>query len=378
MPIHPEEPSETPAVEPAATAEPLPPRPRGNVRRNSRPAARPRKPITFASLRETLQVGFIPAAAALVLVVATLILMRMPADPPQPSAKTAPSSDSPAAAPPTVAPPALVPAPPPTPAPEPPSVVQRGSVVATDFPTLDLPVQSKKSDLRDLAQSIRDRHQLPPRESIRLEEMLNQFSYRLNGVVAIARGAAKSWQPEVSDADLSGPLATLSSEMIACPWKPSATLLFINLRGNARKDCQARIVFHANPENVAHYRLLGYASPLGQTTGPMPTLLRANSATLLAIEIEASKPSGDLGSLEWLIDDNPAPTISLTHRADAEPSNDACFAALVCAYAQWLAGEQTEAITAEMISALAREVTSASQPAERAEFIDLIEPSLHL
>ncbi len=250
--------------------------------------------------------------------------------------------------------------------------------MATDFPTLDLPVQTKKSDLNELTQSIRERHQLPPRESIRLEEILNHFSYRLNGVAAIARGVAKSWQPETSDDNLSIPLATLSSEMIACPWKPSATLLFINLRGNGQIDCQARIVFHANPEMVTHYRLLGYSSPLGQATGPLPALLRTNSSTLLTIEIEASKSSGDLGSLEWLIDDNPAPTISLTRRADAEPSNDACFAALVCGYAQWLAGEQTEVIDVEMISAFAREVTSANQPPERAEFIDLIEPSLHL
>lgn len=337
--------------------------------------------MTFALLRDTLQVWFIPASAGLVLVVATLILMRMPADAPPPSTKNAPSPDSPTAETPSsalVTPPTPAPVAPPVPAPEPPSAVQRGTVIATDFPTLDLPVQSKKSDLSELAQAIRDRHQLPPRESIRLEEMLNHFSYRLNGVASIARGAAKSWQPEASDDNLSPPLATLSGEMIACPWKPSATLLFINLRGNSQKDCLARIVFHANPEIVTHYRLLGYTSPLGQATGPLPTLLRANTSTLLAIEIEASKSNVNLGSLEWLIDDNPAPTISLTHRADAEPSIDACFAALVCSYAQWLAGEQTEVIDSELISALAREVTSATQPADRAEFIDLIEPSLHL
>lgn len=363
----------------AAPREPLAPRLRGNVRRHSRPAARIRKPMTFASLRDTLQVWFIPASAALVLVVATLILMRMPADTPPPTVKNEPSPNpSIAEAPPLATVPPPVPLPVSPPAPLPTSAVQRGNVVATDFPTLDLPVQTKKSDLNELAQAIRDRHQLPPRESIRLEEMLNQFSYRLNGVASIARGVAKSWQPETSDENLPPPLATLSCEMIACPWKPSATLLFINLRGNAQKDCQARIVFHANPEIVTHYRLLGYTSPLGQATGPLPTLLRANTSTLLAIEIEASKSNGDLGSLDWLIDDNPAPTISLTHRADAEPSNDACFAALVCSYAQWLAGEQTELIDVEMISALAREVTSTNQPAERAEFIDLIEPSLHL
>ena len=54
------------------------------------------------------------------------------------------------------------------------------------------------------------------------------------------------------------------------------------------------------------------------------------------------------------------------------------FAALVCTFAQWLAGELPDAIDAEIISALARESTSAALSQDRREFLELIDQSLHL
>ncbi len=355
----------------AAPAEKLLPRQRENIRRTARQADRATKSGPFAVLRDALQPWLIPAAAAAVLALATLILIRMSADQPEPLASRAPA---PAAVPPPAAAPANIPAPRPAAA----SPVRHGSVAAADFPTLDLPVLSGKSGLERISKSIRDDRQLPPREAVRLEEILNGFSYRLNGVVAIARSAANGWHPDNRGSGMSAHLATLSTEMIACPWKPSATLLLISLRGNGHKDCDVKITYHADPQNVVRYRLLGFTPAAGETAASLPAKLAANSTATLAIEIEPSIPAGSLGSLQWSADDKAAPPISLIHRADAEPSDDARFAALVCTYAQWLAGETAGIIDADIVSALAREIAATTLPADRADFLNLIDRSLHL
>ena len=54
-------------------------------------------------------------------------------------------------------------------------------------------------------------------------------------------------------------------------------------------------------------------------------------------------------------------------------SDDARFAALVCTFSQWLAGEQSAVIDQELLAALARENTAPGLPADRAEFLDLLD-----
>lgn len=346
-------------------ADKLLPQQRENIRRSARAAERSGKIVLFRKL------WLIPAAAAAALALAAFIVIRTPRGEPAPVAVTLPVPVS-------IAPieaPAISP---PPPAPVLPPAVQSGSMAAADFPTLQLPILTGKSELASISKSIRSDQQLPPRSAVQVEEILNAFPLRLNGVAAISRSAANNWHPDNRDSGMSAHVATLSTEMIACPWKPSATLLFISLRGNPRSACDVRMIYHANPNGVARYRILGFTSTAGPSAASLPTRLAADATTTLAIEIESSKPGGDLGTLEWSTDDQPAPAIPLIHKNDAEPSDDARFAALVCTYAQWLAGEQTEMINPEMVSALARETTSATLSADRAEFLKLIESSLHL
>ena len=344
-------------------ADKLLPHQRENIRRSARAANRNGK---IVSMRPR---WLIPAAAAAVLALAAFIVTRTPRGEPTPVAVQLPPpvSIAPAITPPTPTPPPILP-----------PAVPHGSVAVTDSPTLELPILTGKPDLASISKSIRSDQQLPPRSTVRLEEILNAFPLRLNGIAAISRSAANNWHPDNRASGMSAHVATLSTEMIACPWKPSATLLFISLRGNPRNACDVRMVYHANPDGVARYRILGFTPADGPLAASLPTKLAVDATTTLALEIESSKPGGDLGSLAWTTDDQPAPSISLIHKRDAEPSDDARFAALVCTYAQWLAGEQSEIITPAMVSALARETASATLPADRAEFLRLIENSLHL
>jgi hypothetical protein len=321
-------------------------------RETTRQGANTKKIRPSDSLPERLQIWIIPAAAAAVLAVATIIFL------------IAPGAQKPVVAKTSKAAPTTKLTPPPEPA-KPAALTttasfsHRGPTFAAGFPTLELPLKPVKPSLPALSQAIRTQGKLPARESIHLEEILNSFAYRLNGTVAIARSENPSDRPE---SGVSPHLATLTTEMIACPWKPSSTLLFIALRGGKHdgQETEVQVTYHAAPDHVRRYQLLGFnvsdAKPVAEST----TRLAKNSVVTLAIEIEPATPGTALGSLVWSAAGRAAPEIRLTHRTDAAPSDDARLAALVCTYSHWLSGKQTGIIDADLVSALTREVTSPS------------------
>jgi hypothetical protein len=241
-----------------------------------------------------------------------------------------------------------------------PQLRPRGEVAATSQPALPLPVQAGVSSLIWITRMIREDHKHPPVNAVRIEEILNQFSLRPTGTTSVFQGA------------------TLSTETIACPWKPSAVLLLISFRGanDAARDVTAN--FMANPANVRCYRLLGFAPVSNLDPSPLPTRLPAKTVTSLAIEIDPSTTAEDIGSIAWSVNGTLAPPVSLVRTTDAEPSDDARFAALVCTYAQWLINQPAGRIDKEMLAALTRETFSSTLPAERLDFLNLIEQSLAL
>jgi hypothetical protein len=328
--------------------------------------------------------AFLATAAAVAL--AFLILSSFPAKEPRQTAETTPATETPQdtpSLPPAdpVLPDAVAennPISPPAPPAGIPTLRTRESVTVAEAPTLQLPVYSGKSSLAALSQSIREERRLPAPESIRLEELLNSFPLRLGGVTAVARVAKSPWHPDTRETGVTSHAATLACETLSCPWKPSAKLLFISVRGNPNDDCEANLVFRPNATHVFRYRLLGYAPIEGNPAEPMPTRLAAGAAHTLVIEIDPSTATGELGTLEWTVNGQPAAGIAITRNPDAEPSDDARFAALVCTYAQWLAGEQAGIIDAELLAALAREIAAETLPAERTDFLDLLNQSLRL
>ncbi len=334
------------------------PRQRENIRRSARLGGRSFHP------------WLIPAAAAAVLAIAAFIMIRIPAENPKQAAVPVPAIDAPTQ---TIDPPAPEITPPPLPA-----TAAQISIFTAGAASLELPILPGKSDLSAITKSIAEDGKLPPHESVRPDEIINSFPLRLQGTAAIARGGSPPWHPDNRDSGTSAHLATVSTETVACPWKPSATLLLISVRSGGLADCDIKMSFRPDPANVTRYRLIGFPSKFGTPRGNPPTRLPAGAYTTLAIEIEATKPGSELGTLEWSADEKPAPSISLKHRSDAEPSDDARFGALVCAWSQWLTGEPADGIDREILSFLARENTSATLPGERTELIKLIEKSLKL
>lgn len=236
----------------------------------------------------------------------------------------------------------------------------RAPVNAADHPVLALPVLAGRSSLGWVAHSIRDQHKRPPASAVRLEEVLNQFTLRPAGAAAIAQGV------------------TLSTETMSCPWKPSSTLLLVSFRGHkdAARDINAS--FRADPAATRRYRLLGFSSVPGVTAGPLPTRLPAQGITTLVIEVEPTGTSSKLGSIEWAVAGQAAPPVLLTRQPDAEPSDDARFAALVCTFALWLSGDSSGLIDPDLVSALARECAAEGMVGDRVDFLNLIDQSLNL
>ncbi len=241
-----------------------------------------------------------------------------------------------------------------------PKLVPRGSVLAADSPVLPLPVHSGTASLGWITHSVREEGNLPSANAVRLEEILNAFPLRPSGAAAISRGVS------------------VSSEALPCPWKPSATLLIISLRGAADTSHELNATFEADPAAIFRYRLLGFRPVEGMPSGKLPGRLPAGKSTLIAIEIEPKLAATDLGALRWSVDGMAAPEVPVRRRSDAEPSDDARFAALVCTYAQWLAKEQAGVIDADLVAALARELRSGTLPEERSDFLNLVFQSLEL
>lgn len=254
----------------------------------------------------------------------------------------------------------------------------RRALAATEFPSIDLPVVTGTSSLAVVRDSIRKERKLPAPELVRLEEILNGVPLRPAGMASIARIPADTWHPDGRNAGQTQLAASLAAETIPCPWKPSATLILVSIRGNSSSECTVKATFRTDPSKVRGYRLLGFDSSAAPTGSTAPAVLAPNRSTTLAIEVEPVQGAGDLGAIEWTVNDKPSPGITLVRNPDSEPSDDARFGALLCTYAQWLAKDRPELVDAELLAALAREIASAGLPDERADFLQLIDQSLKL
>ena len=241
-----------------------------------------------------------------------------------------------------------------------PALSRRKAVSAAATPNLALPIHAGRASLGWISRTVRGEHALPSPNAVRLEEILNGFVLRPIGSAAISKGVS------------------ITTECHPCPWQPSASLLLIAIRGATDADCDITATFQADPAAVARYRLLGFAPVSGLAPAALPSRLVAKARTTLAIEIEPSGTAATLGTIEWTLDGNPVASIPITVQLDAEPSDDARFAALVCTFAQWLAHDQPTLIDAELLAALTRETASTTLPPDRADLLALINEALAL
>jgi hypothetical protein len=117
---------------------------------------------------------------------------------------------------------------------------ERPFVSVRTRPRSSVPLVVNSASYLDVRRSI-DAGLLPPRESVRIEEMINHFPYEYA-------------QPTP------GHPFSLNLDVVTCPWEPTHRLVRIGLKGYqaiaVRTDSDIEVEF--NPRHVASYRLIGY------------------------------------------------------------------------------------------------------------------------
>ena len=117
---------------------------------------------------------------------------------------------------------------------------ERPFVSATSRPRSSVPLVVNSPSYLDIRRSI-NAGLLPPRESVRIEGMINHFPYEY---------------PQPS----AGQQFSLNLDVVTCPWEPTHRLVRIGLKGHqdvaVRADSRIEVEF--NPRRVASYRLIGY------------------------------------------------------------------------------------------------------------------------
>ena len=219
--------------------------------------------------------------------------------------------------------------------------------------SIGLPLIAGNKSLTQITRSIRELGNLPSRQDVRIEEMLNAFPLDTNVSVALLNGAS------------------LGAEVVECPWSPSGSLVFVKIRGARDRSSKLSVEFNSNDRSVISSRLLGYEIEENtRDRKSMPQELSAGQETLVAILIEAK--SQDLGQLVWSVDGQTAPMIELVRDSEKEASSDSRFASLICGFGLWLREEKPEIIDDSLILGLAREVAAESLVPDRYNFLTLV------
>jgi hypothetical protein len=126
---------------------------------------------------------------------------------------------------------------------------ERPFVSVTSRPRSSVPLVLNSPSYLDLRRSI-NAGLLPPRESVRIEGMINHFPYEYP-------------QPTA------GEPFSLNLDVVTCPWESTHRLVRIGLKGNraiaVHGDSGIEIEF--NPRRVASYRLIGYDRQKTDTQG---------------------------------------------------------------------------------------------------------------
>lgn len=133
--------------------------------------------------------------------------------------------------------------------PEPASFVplnENGYLSTRESSSTTVPVMAGRTSFAWVERFLRERGELPPRDAVRLEELVNYPDYRESAGVQVG-GVA------------------LTSELVPCPWNEDCLLLGLLLQrqpGSAETE-KVAVQLEIDEERVAEYRLLGFAQPDG-------------------------------------------------------------------------------------------------------------------
>lgn len=157
------------------------------------------------------------------------------------------------------------------PAPESFIPLQENDYLSTsERPSTTVPVMAGRTSFAWVERFLRERGELPPRDAVRLEELVNYPDYR-----------------EHAEAQAGG--VALTSELVPCPWNEDCLLLGLLLQrqpGSAEHE-KVSVQLEIDEARVAEYRLLGFAQPDGDVVAGADAShpLAAGNSTYVFYEI---------------------------------------------------------------------------------------------
>lgn len=165
----------------------------------------------------------------------------------------------------------------------------------SERPSTTVPVMAGRTSFAWVERFLRERGQLPPRDAVRLEELVNYPDYQ-----------------ERAEAQVGG--VALTSELVPCPWNEDSLLLGLLLQrqpGSEERE-KVSVQLEIDEDRVAEYRLLGFAQPDGEVVAGADAShpLAAGNSTYVFYEIRpgdvpfdevplgrvALKVTGDVGA----------------------------------------------------------------------------------
>jgi hypothetical protein len=179
---------------------------------------------------------------------------------------------------------------------------------------IDLPVIIGQASYGWVRGWIRDRAALPPKDAVRLEELVNTFPL-----------------PPAEDST-AGPVI----ETAACPWNAGSVLVAATLRGAAGADTAVSWSFE--PAEGVRVRMI--ASP-GSSAGRLPDRLPRGRAATVLLEVAPAAGSDRLGVLK--LDMGGEFSGRIVERAAREASPAMRQLGLVAGFGMWLRGEGIDA-----------------------------------
>lgn len=197
----------------------------------------------------------------------------------------------------------------------------------SDRPSTTVPVMAGRTSFAWVERFLRERGELPPRDAVRLEELVNYPDYR-----------------ESAEAQVGG--VALTSELVPCPWNEDCLLLGLLLQrqpGSAETE-KVSVQLEIDEKRVAEYRLLGFAQPDGQVIAGADAShpLAAGNSTYVFYEIRPGEVPFDevpLGQVALKVTGEVGAPVYRTLEVPAIPnrwldsSNSFRTAATVAAYA---------------------------------------------
>lgn len=312
------------------------PRQREGIRRAAKEAARKGKIVTLRSHRRSRKVWLIPIAAAAAIAAGIFILTEIPASMAGKGNHVAGSNGN-----------SPIPATPPK---EDPGAGRDGAVL--------MPLRVGKESMAKISSAVRVAGRKPSLAEVSVPGMLNAFPLKASGSVALKDGCK------------------LGADVIPCPWKPSGSLVLVEVHGARDGARDISVAFRADSGSVISHRLIGYPPVSGEPEIATSSRMEPNAGMLLMIEVESRTPM--LGELIWSVGGADAPAIQLVRNPESEPSDDARFAALVCAFGMWLRGEDADTLDEPVVLGLGREVAADGLVADRYDFLELVDQAMKL